>query len=170
YALPADQVEAEVTVWSWREFPDGPGIAPGVSTHEGDIWPLIDLCPYFGTRMRLQPGMTALAVENGRFKALLLVDKILPRRDLADLVQRELPFALPHRIVYGCYLEESNVSLILNVQAMVRHFDPSLVKDLLKHLPGRTHEDALSSGHDSAAASGLTVDEEELPVDEEELP
>jgi outer membrane protein OmpA-like peptidoglycan-associated protein len=79
---------------------------------------VIDLAPYFGKNLVPSPDRNMMLIANGDFRVLLAVETVLGRRRLALNLQKELPVHLSEDVVYGCYLDENAVTLILNIASM----------------------------------------------------
>jgi nucleoid-associated protein YgaU len=64
----------------------------------------------------------------------VIADEVAGSLHLPVEMQRQLPIALPHQVLYGCYLDAGAVRLILNVEALAVHFEKTAVRDLVASL------------------------------------
>jgi chemotaxis signal transduction protein len=130
YALPREEV---VDVQPLPGYWPLPGMSPlllGLTRRDGALWPVIDLTVYFGCRQAITPQSQGIALTNGDFNAVIVAGEVFGERTIPRELQRELPFALPLPLVYGCYLQESAVLLVLNARSMALHFSSELAKDV----------------------------------------
>lgn len=130
YALPREEV---VDVQPLPGYWPLPGMSPlllGLTRRDGVLWPVIDLTVYFGCRQAITAQSQGIALTNGDFNAVIVAGEVFGERTIPWGLQRELPFALPLPLVYGCYLQESAVLLVLNARSMALHFSSELAKDV----------------------------------------
>ena len=130
YALPREEV---VDVQPLPGYWPLPGMSPlllGLTLRDGALWPVIDLTVYFGCRQAITAQSQGIALTNGDFNAVIVAGEVFGERTIPRELQRELPFALPLPLVYGCYLQESAVLLVLNARSMALHFSSDLAKDV----------------------------------------
>jgi outer membrane protein OmpA-like peptidoglycan-associated protein len=71
-----------------------------------------------------------MLIANGDFRVLLAVETVLGKRRLALDLQKELPVHLSEDVVYGCYLDENAVTLILDIASMAFRAEGLNTKDL----------------------------------------
>ena len=134
HALPKDEVKEAVPPMPFRTIPGLPEIVLGVAERGGKLLPVLDLAAIFGRRTAAGGQARMLRIENGDFHALVLVEGIDGERILTPELQRTVPIALPHDVLYGCYLDERAVRLIMNVHALAVHFERTEVRDLVASL------------------------------------
>jgi len=130
YALPREEV---VDVQPLPGYWPLPGMSPlllGLTRRDGALWPVIDLTVYFGCRQAVTAQSQGIALTNGDFNAVIVAGEVFGERTIPRELQRELPFALPLPLVYGCYLQEGGVLLVLNARSMALHFSSELAKDV----------------------------------------
>ncbi|MEK6698026.1 MAG: chemotaxis protein CheW [Nitrospirota bacterium] len=132
HALPRSEVQDTLDFKPYRRVPNVQPIVAGVTEHEGELLPVLDLAMVFGRRSLVTPEWRMLLVKNGDFRALVITEAIYGPRRVGLEAQRGVPIVLPHHVVYGCYPEASSVRLILNVEALAVHFDRALVKGFLR--------------------------------------
>ena len=130
YALPGCEMEETVPFKPFWRVPTQNPVVAGVAEHEGTILPVIDLAPYFGKNLTPAPGRNMMLITNGDFRVLLAVETVLGRRRLALNLQKELPVHLSEDVVYGCYLDENAVTLILNIASMAFRAEGLNTKEL----------------------------------------
>ncbi len=135
HALPKTEVEDVIGFKPYRAIPNAPPIVVGVALHDGLLLPVVDLASVFGRRSIAASGWRMILVKNGDFRALVITETVFGKRRLPLDIHRDVPIRLPHHVVYGCYPESDSVKLILNVEAMVVHFEKSLVQELLPAMP-----------------------------------
>jgi chemotaxis signal transduction protein/LysM repeat protein len=132
HALPRSEVQDTLDFKPYRRVPNVQPIVAGVTEHEGELLPVLDLAMVFGRRSLVTPEWRMLLVKNGDFRALVITEAVYGPRRVGLEAQRGVPIVLPHHVVYGCYPEASSVRLILNVEALAVHFDRVLVKGFLR--------------------------------------
>jgi len=117
-AIPECEAKEPVPLGQVWRVPTSNSIVTGVSKHEGSLIPVLDIAPYFGERSEPEPNWSMVVVENGTFKAFVLSEAVLGKRRLGIERQRELPYQLAKDFVYGCYIDEETVTLILNIASL----------------------------------------------------
>lgn len=142
YALPKVEVEDVIAFKPCRVLPDVPPIVIGVTEHNGEILPVVDLAMMFGRRSLATPAWRMMLVHNGNFRALVLAETVFGERRLAPDMHRTVPIHLPHNLMYGCYPDGNAVRIILNVEAISVHFEKSLIQ---KFMPALSHEMRMSA-------------------------
>ena len=75
-----------------------------------------------------------LRLSNGDFHALVLAEAVEDGRIIAPDQQRQVPISLPHQVLYGCYLDDRAVRLILNIFSLAVHFEKTEVRELIASL------------------------------------
>jgi nucleoid-associated protein YgaU len=60
-----------------------------------------------------------------------MVEAPYEERRLPLDLQRAIPIAVPHRVVYGCYPDAGRVKLILNIEALTVHFEKASVREVV---------------------------------------
>lgn len=131
HALPAREVEATLAVLPYRKLWNLPPVVVGVAEHGGELLPVLDLAMCFGKRSKATPEWRMILARNGDFRALVITEAVFGERHLPVDMQRALPIALPHGIVYGCYPDESRVKLILNVESLAVHSEETPVREVI---------------------------------------
>ncbi len=144
HAVPRSEQDAIIGFRPFRPIPGTLPIVAGIAEYEGSLLPVIDLATVFGRQSLPTSRWSMMVVQNGDFRALVLAENVFGDRRLGRDLQRAVPIALPHNVVYGCYLETDAVRLILNVHAMAVHFEASLVEELLPVLS--RHMEQLPAG------------------------
>jgi chemotaxis signal transduction protein/nucleoid-associated protein YgaU len=140
HALPKEEVEDIIDFKPCRAVPGAPQIVIGVAVHNGELLPVLDLEAVFGRRSLAAPAWRMMLVKNGDFRALVICEVVFGERRLPLDIQRAVPIILPHRVVYGCYLDEDVVRLIINVEAVAAHLEKSLAQELLPSLSREMRE------------------------------
>jgi len=136
--IPDSQVEEVTGLKSMRRMENLHPMMRGVSLHDGKVLPVLDLAMCFGRRTGAGPASKMVYLRNGSFEALLIAESVTRRRVLSAREQRELPLNLPRQYVYGCYTDENEVRLILNVEALAVHFDREVVSDYFETIARET--------------------------------
>ncbi|MCK4830246.1 chemotaxis protein CheW, partial [bacterium] len=125
------EIKEVIDAKPYRELPGLPPIMTGISEHNGKILPVIDLSPYFSKKSSARPGSKMILIENGDFEALLLAEAVSDVKLLPVVEHKELPLSQPHQDVYGGYIYENEVRLLLNTLSLVQSFDKNLLKNYL---------------------------------------
>ena len=131
HALPKDEVRSVHSFLPIRRIVRVPEIVLGVAELEGRLLPVLDMEAVFGRRSPVAPDWRLVLVSNGDFEALVAVQTVHGDKALAREMQRQVPIAVPHQVLYGCYLDESAVRLILNVEALAVHFEKTEIRELI---------------------------------------
>ena len=134
YALPKMELEDIIPIISCRAIPDAPPIVIGIAEHNGEILPVLDLAMMFGRRSITTPSWRMLLVSNGDFRALVVTEFVSGEKQLPIEIHRPIPIHLPHNLVYGCYPDGTAARVILNIEAIVVHFDKSLIQSFMPAL------------------------------------
>lgn len=153
HAVPRSERDAIIGFKPFRPVPGTLPIVAGVSEHEGELLPVIDLAMVFGRRSLATREWRMMLVKNGNFRALVLAENVFGDRRLGRDLQRAVPIVLPHDVVYGCYLATDAVRLILNVRALAVHFEISLIQELLPVL-------SREMAYEPAAPAGPVIQEQ----------
>ncbi len=134
HALPESEVEDSFNFKPFRYIPNLKPIIAGVAEHNGELLPVLDLAVCFQRESIAAPGWQMILIKNGNFRAMVLTDTVFGPRRLSVKLQRDLPFEVPHALVYGCYPDESSVRLLFNTQALAVHFDSQMFRKLFSSL------------------------------------
>lgn len=134
HALPREEVRAILPLRAVRPLSGVPEIVLGIAEFDGTLLPVLDLDAVFGRRMPYPPDGKLVHLVNGEFSALIATASVTGERGLAMELQRQVPIALPHRVLYGCYLDGNTVRLILNVQSLSEHFEKAEVREIITSL------------------------------------
>lgn len=121
YAIPSVEIEETVDVPDFTQVPGRRSIPLGVVAGDGRLIPVVDLSGYFGA----PPGRRARAIllKNGTFRGYILIDAVFEEREIQADAQRLLPIPLPHPVVYGCFFDGQEITLILDVASLIIHCD-----------------------------------------------
>lgn len=128
HAIPKSEVEDHISLKPYRKLPDTISIVAGVAEHDGELLPVLDLAVCFDRQSVVTPQWRMILVKNGDFKALVLTEAVLDERLLPVKIQYSLPFGDSMSLVYGCYTDDAEARLILNVQALAVNFDETRFK------------------------------------------
>jgi chemotaxis signal transduction protein/nucleoid-associated protein YgaU len=131
HAVPKDEVAEVLPLLPVRRLTQVPEIVMGVSELNGRLLPVLDLEAIFGRRSRVTQEWKMLRVVNGDFDALVVIETVFGGKELSPDMQRQVPIAIPHQVLYGCYLDSSAVRLILNVEALAVHFEKTGIRELI---------------------------------------
>jgi chemotaxis signal transduction protein/nucleoid-associated protein YgaU len=167
YALPRDEVKEIVPRQPFRTLSGTPEIVLGVAERGGRLYPVLDLAAVFGDRSRPTEAWRMLRLSNGDFQALVLAESVEDDRILEPELQRSVPIRIPHDVLYGCYLDERAVRLILNVHSLTVHFEKTGVREMVAGLaPPAGHPSAPEVPAERSAAAGPSapVEEPAAPV------
>lgn len=134
YALPKAEVGEVIPFQPSRTIPDAPPIVVGITEYKGEILPVVDLAMMFGRRSLATPAWRLMLVGNGDFRALVLTESMSGEQHLPPESHRSMPIHLPHHLIYGCYPDGIAARVILNVAAIVMHFDRSLIQRFMPAL------------------------------------
>ncbi|NOQ36675.1 MAG: hypothetical protein GQ569_12410, partial [Methylococcaceae bacterium] len=127
HAIPKDEVEDILPVVRYQYPLKNYSLVQGMVYYHNEILPIIDLANCFGRRSRVTDDWKMLLIRNGNFRAFVLAEQVSDALILDIDKQQKLPFVLESPVIYGCYSHETNVDLILNIEAMVTHADKSVV-------------------------------------------
>jgi len=134
HALPKSEVEDSFNLKPFRYVPNIKPIIAGVAEHNGELLPVLDPAVCFQRESVVTSDWQMILIKNGNFRALVLTDTVFGPRRLSVKMQRDLPFEVPHTLVYGCYPDESSVRLIFNTQALAVHFDSQMFRKFFSYL------------------------------------
>jgi chemotaxis signal transduction protein/nucleoid-associated protein YgaU len=135
HALPKEEVTDVLPLLPYRPLPNVLPIVAGVAEHGGELHPVLDLAMIFRRRSPVTGSWRMLRVQNGDFRAIVVTEEVIGERTIPVEAQRPVPFALPHQVVYGCYLDTGVVSLVLNVEALAVHFDQRMAATFVDIMP-----------------------------------
>jgi nucleoid-associated protein YgaU/chemotaxis signal transduction protein len=133
--------------------PGAPELVLGVAEHRGELLPVLDLAALFGRQTPIGKKSRMMHLVNGDFHALVITDEVAGSRQLSVETQRQVPIALPHQVLYGCYLDAGTVRLILNVGALAVHFEKTAVRELVASLSLELMETAFETGSSATIES-----------------
>ncbi|MDH4164310.1 MAG: chemotaxis protein CheW [Nitrospirota bacterium] len=131
HGIPQDEVREVLPYSAPRRVPNAPAIVLGVIERSGKVLPVLDLAVIFGRRSPVTDTWKLVHLENGDFEALVAVEQILGDKQLSLDVQKQVPIVLPYDVLYGCYLDENVVRLIVNVQSLTVHFEETTIRDFM---------------------------------------
>lgn len=134
HALPKSEVEDSFNLKPFRYVPNIKPVIAGVAEHNGELLPVLDPAVCFQRESVVTSDWQMILIKNGNFRALVLTDTVFGPRRLSVKMQRDLPFEVPHTLVYGCYPDESSVRLIFNTQALAVHFDSQMFRKFFSSL------------------------------------
>ncbi|MEK6741973.1 MAG: chemotaxis protein CheW [Nitrospirota bacterium] len=134
HAVPKDEVRDVHALLPISRIPHTPEIVMGVADLKGELLPVLDLAAVFGRRSAVNRKWRMIRIVNGDFHCLVVTETVRGTRRLAREDQKQLPLALPHQVLYGCYLDEGMVRLIMNVQSLAVHFEKRAVRDMVTSL------------------------------------
>ncbi len=169
HAVPAEEVKEILEPQGFRALPDMPAMVRGIALREGRLLPVLDLATLYGKRMRPDQTAAMIHLRNGDFEALLPVEQATAGRELPREMQRSTPIALPHHILYGCYLDGPAVRLLLNVHALAVHFERQDIRELIESIVSAAAKQELSPAGDQQEAPGGAQDVH-LPREAEKSP
>lgn len=132
HAVPKEEFRETLPVLPWCPVPNVQPIVIGIAEYAGELLPVIDLAMIFGRRSPVHQDWQMALVQNGDFRALAVIEASHEERRLPLELQRTIPIAVPHRVVYGCYPEEERVKLILNIEALTVHFEKASVREVIE--------------------------------------
>ena len=141
YALPGMEVVDYLPFKQLQKIPNVQPIVLGIVEHEGELLPVLDLALCFGRHSPATSQWQMILLENGDFRALVITDKVYGNERIPVSLHRKLPIKLPHKVIYGCYLDMENnaVRLMLNVEAMSVYFEETSVVEFF-HSVSKTIE------------------------------
>jgi chemotaxis signal transduction protein/nucleoid-associated protein YgaU len=134
HAVPQEEMKDDLAALPFVPVPGTPEIVRGVAELQGELLPVLDLAATFGRRSLIGKTSRMMHLVNGDFHALVITDEVTGSRHLPVETQRQVPIALPHQVLYGCYLDAGMVRLILNVEALAVHFEKAAVRELVAGL------------------------------------
>jgi nucleoid-associated protein YgaU len=103
---------------AFRPLPRMHPLLQGVAEHKGELFPVLDIALCFGRRTQVRTDAKMILMKNGNFRALILTEDIPVRRLLLPNEHKDVPVNLPHRYLYGCYIDENIVRLILDIETI----------------------------------------------------
>ncbi|OGW34822.1 MAG: hypothetical protein A2X58_04205 [Nitrospirae bacterium GWC2_56_14] len=134
HAVPQEEMKDDLALLPFVPVPGTPEIVLGIAELHGELLPVLDLAALFGRRTPIGKKSRMMHLVNGDFHALVVTDEVAGSRQLPVGTQRQVPIALPHQVLYGCYLDAGMVRLILNVEALAVHFEKTAVRELVASL------------------------------------
>lgn len=134
HAVPHEEMKEDLALLPFVPVPGTPEIVLGVAELRGELLPILDLAAIFGRRSPPGKKGRMMRIVNGDFQALVVTEEVAGSRRLPVETQRQVPIALPHQVLYGCYLDAGMVRLILNVEALAVHFEKASVRELVASL------------------------------------
>jgi chemotaxis signal transduction protein/nucleoid-associated protein YgaU len=155
HAVPKEEVKEVHALLPISRIPHTPEIVIGVADLKGELLPVLDLAAVFGRRSAVNRKWRMLRIANGDFQCLVVSEAVKGDRRLSREDQKQLPLALPHQVLYGCYLDAGMVRLIMNVQSLAVHFENPSVRELVT---------SLSPEREVPAAKDISVEAGPSPV------
>ncbi|MHB8844954.1 MAG: chemotaxis protein CheW [Nitrospirota bacterium] len=149
HAVPKDEVKEILPLLPISRIPHTAEIVMGVADLNGELLPVLDLAAVFGRRSAVNGKWRLMRIANGDFHALVVTEEVRGDRRLGLESQKLLPIALPHQVLYGCYLDGGFVRLIMNVQSLAVHFEKAAVRELVTSLAPETALAAVKSVPDA---------------------
>ena len=134
HAVPKEEVKEVHALLPISRIPHTPDIVLGVADMKGELLPVLDLAAVFGRRSAVNRKWRMIRIANGDFHCLVVTEAVRGDRRLSREDQKQLPLALPHQVLYGCYLDGGMVRLIMNVQSLAVHFEKPAVRELVTSL------------------------------------
>ena len=134
HAVPQEEVVDLSPMVPVQPVPLSPSIVLGVVQRDAKILPVLDLAAIFGKRSPIDSTWSLLRLRNGDFDVLVAVEKAFGSRSIDIDIQRQVPIVLPYEVVYGCYLDDGTVRLILNVEALTVYFEETAIRDFMTSL------------------------------------
>ena len=134
HAVPQEEMKDDLALLPFVPVPGTPEIVLGIAELRGALLPVLDLAAIFGRRSPIGKKSRMMHLVNGDFQALVITDEVAGSRLLPVESQRQVPIALPHQVLYGCYLDVGMVRLILNVEALAVHYEKTAVRELVAGL------------------------------------
>ena len=134
HAVPKEEVKEVHALLPISRIPHTPEIVIGVADLKGELLPVLDLAAVFGRRSAVNRKWRMIRIANGDFHCLVVTEVVKGDRRLSREDQKQLPLALPHQVLYGCYLDGGMVRLIMNVQSLAVHFEKPAVRELVTSL------------------------------------
>jgi chemotaxis signal transduction protein/LysM repeat protein len=132
--VPKEEVKEVHSLLPISRIPHTAEIVMGVAELRGELLPVLDLAAVFGRRSAVNRKWRMVRIANGDFHALVVTEEVRGDRRLSLEDQKQLPLALPHQVLYGCYLDGGMVRLIMNVQSLAVHFEKAAVRELVTSL------------------------------------
>ena len=160
HAVPQEEMKDDLALLPFVPVPGTTEIVLGVAELRGKLLPVLDLAALFGRRSLIGKRSRMMHIVNGDFQALVVTDEVAGSRQLPVETQRQVPIALPHQVLYGCYLDEGMVRLVLNVEALAVHFEKITVRELVASLSLELME---TSAFETVSMATVAP-EEHLPV------
>jgi chemotaxis signal transduction protein/nucleoid-associated protein YgaU len=167
HAVPQSETEGTVPLGIFTEIPFPRKIVAGVTEHDGEILPVVDLARIYGGSHRVVRGMPLILVRNGTFRALVMAGEVIGARRIGRTSQRVVPVVLPYPALYGCYLVENSVRLVLNVEAIALHFGPDQAGLLWSALPNAPRPETARPAPRAQSKEAVEQPRREQPVQEE---
>jgi chemotaxis signal transduction protein len=134
HAVPREEMKDDLELLPFIPVPGTTEIVLGVAELRGELLPVLDLAALFGRRSPIGEKSRMMHIVNGDFQALVITSEVAGSRMLPVETHRRVPIALPHQVLYGCYLDEGMVRLILNVEALAVNFEKIEVRELAASL------------------------------------
>jgi len=145
HAVPKEEAGDDLQLLPITPIPHTIELVMGVAELDGELLPVLDLAAVFGRSSAVNVHWRMIRVANGDFNALFVTEEVRGVRRLSLEDQKQLPLALPHQVLYGCYLDAAMVRLIMNVQALAVHFEKAAVRELVTSLSAQMDAPAVKS-------------------------
>jgi len=166
HAVPKEEMKDDLALLPFVPVPGAPELVLGTAELRGELLPVLDLAALFGRRSPIGKRTRMMHLVNGDFQALVITDEVAGSRLLPVETQCQLPIALPHQILYGCYLDGGMVRLILNVESLAAHFEKVAVREFAAGLlPELRQASAPETGLTATLAPAQYPDASSVPVD-----
>ena len=163
HAVPKEEVKEVHSLLPISRIPHTTEIVMGVADLNGELLPVLDLAAVFGRRSTVKRKWRMVRIANGDFHALVVTEEVRGDRRLSLENQKQLPLALPHQVLYGCYLDEGMVRLIVNVQSLAVHFEKTAVRELVTSLAAEMDVPAVESIPIATKPAAAALPEEATP-------
>lgn len=172
HGIPESETCDVIEAKPYRKIPGQRSIILGVAEHEGSFLPVLDLAACFGRRTQSRKGDKMIFLNNGDFHALVVTEGVRDKLAVEKKNQHSVPVNQPHLYVYGCYISEDSIRLILNVEALTTYFDEIEATGIFSQFIQEFNEDALSldglQEYSQEDMKALTAAEEEEFIVENE--
>lgn len=159
YAVPESEVSETLEQTLAYQLRSDHPLADSVLELEEELIPVLNLGRYLGSRNQQEPAAQTLVVSNGTFRAAVRPEELLGTRSLPVEQQRPLPIEMPHGVLYGCYVDGTDVRLILNLAAIAQHARDDALQSAFASF-GVANESATASAADGGGREPSPVQDQ----------
>lgn len=128
HAIPKEEEGDSFPLKKPRPLEGLPDIFLGVVEHKGDILPVLDPAQCFGVKTET-PFEKMVLIKKDGFRVFIVTEGKPKAITVEAVNQKQLPLSMDKEYVYGCYVEDDSVGLVLNMEALLLDYDEDEFKE-----------------------------------------